>query len=413
MKENETVRSRRDFLRKGAFGLAGLAVLPSVLSKDARAETSETGEKEKTGKKWKLVKRTLGKTGITLPVVSLGVMTTENPEVVRAALDAGITLIDTAHGYQRGRNEEMVGEVIKGRPRDSFVIATKISGPEDGRTGLFTKDATTELFTERFETSLKRLGLDYVDILYIHSVMRKEAVMHEPFLSAMEKLKKEGKARFIGVTTHSREPDVIRAAAESKCHDVVLTAYNFRQPHTKEIEKAMAEANKAGLGIIAMKTQAGVYWDREREHPINMKAALKWVLRNENVHTTIPGATTFDQLETDLSVMEDLSLTPEEREELKLGQKLGMSGLYCQQCGRCVSQCGTGLEIPTLMRSYMYVYGYRDLRMAKEALASVDLSKLPCRNCETCRVDCAMGFDVRRKIEDVARLRSVPNDFVI
>jgi aryl-alcohol dehydrogenase-like predicted oxidoreductase len=415
MKKSEKMGSRRTFLKKGAFGLAGLTVLPSILSKEVRAETEKTEEsetKEKTAKKRKLIKRTLGKTGITVPIVSLGAMTVENPELVRAALDAGITHIDTAHAYQRGRNEEMVGEMVKDLPRDSFVVATKVTGPEDRKTGMFTKDATAELFTEKFETSLKRLGLDYVDILYIHSVVRKEAVVYEPFLSALEKLKKEGKTRFIGVSTHGGEPEVIRAAIESKSHDVVLTAYNFRQPHVKEVETAMAEANEAGLGIVAMKTQAGVYWDRERQHPINMKAALKWVLSNENVHTTIPGVTTFDQLETDLSAVEELPLTPEEKEELKLGQKLGMLGLYCRQCRKCVTQCGRGLEIPALMRSYMYVYGYRNLRIAKETLASVDLSNLPCNNCGTCRVDCSMGFDIKRSIEDVARVRHVPYDFL-
>ena len=49
---------------------------------------------------------------------------------------------------------------------------------------------------------------------------------------------------------------------------------HFRQPHLKEMDKAIEEASKAGLGIVAMKTGAGVYWDSERQHPINMKAAL-------------------------------------------------------------------------------------------------------------------------------------------
>ena len=81
----------------------------------------------------------------------------------------------------------------------------------------------------------------------------------------------------------------------------------------------MAYAAKAGVGIIAMKTQAGVFWDRERQHQINMKAALKWALANENVHTAIPGFTTFDQMNLDLSVMEDLQLTPAEKKDLTLG----------------------------------------------------------------------------------------------
>ena len=68
-----------------------------------------------------------------------------------------------------------------------------------------------------------------------------------------------------------------------------------------------------------MKTQAGVYWDRFRARKINMKAALKWVLQDENVHTTIPAFSNFQEMEEDLSVMGDLELTPEEKRDIELG----------------------------------------------------------------------------------------------
>jgi predicted aldo/keto reductase-like oxidoreductase len=229
----------------------------------------------------------------------------------------------------------------------------------------------------------------------------------------MVKLKEQGRVRFIGVSTHAKEHDVIRAAIKSRVHDVVLTAYNFRQPHVKELEKAMAEANKAGLGIVAMKTQAGVYWDTERQKPINMKAALKWVIRNKDVHTTIPGIATFDELEMDMSVMDDLKLTPEEEKDLQLGSLHGLQGLYCQQCRKCIEQCRRSLEIPTFMRSYMYTYGYRDLAAAVEAMRPVDIPESPCDGCSTCSVICSMGFDVKQRVTDIARIRHVPEEFVV
>ena len=95
---------------------------------------------------------------------------------------------------------------------------------------------------------------------------------------------------------------MLDAAVECGIYDVVLTAYNFRQKNKEEMGEAMARAAKTGIGIVAMKTQAGAYWDKERQEPINMKAALKWALQNENVHTSIPGFTAFDQLELDLTV---------------------------------------------------------------------------------------------------------------
>jgi predicted aldo/keto reductase-like oxidoreductase len=409
MSDQHTVNSRRSFIKKGAAGLAGAVVLPSVL----KGQEKEAAAKKK--KERKLIYRTLGKTGLKLPIVSMGVMNADNPKLVEAALDAGMIHLDTAHVYQRGRNEEMIGKVIKGRPRDSFVLATKVpGGGMDRKTGLFTKQTDPKAFVEKFHTSLKRLGVDYVEIFYLHSVVKKEAVMYEPLLSAMVKLKKEGKVRFIGVSTHRNEPEVLRAAADSNVYDVVLSAYNFNQPHVKKMDEALAYAVKKGIGTVAMKTQAGVYWDRERTRQINMKAALKWALQNENIHTSIPGFTTFDQMELDLSVMENPALTPKEKADLKLGDKLsGLHGLYCTQCGSCQAQCPHGLDIPTMMRSYMYAYGYKSPGLAKDTLREIDLSTVPCSQCGTCGVQCTMGFDVKNKVTDIARLNNIPEEFLV
>jgi predicted aldo/keto reductase-like oxidoreductase len=265
---------------------------------------------------------------------------------------------------------------------------------------------------EKFETSLKRLGLDHVDILYMHSVIKKEAALFEPLLNALVKLKKEGKTKFIGVTTHSNEPEVIRAATDSKVYDVVLTAYNFLQPHLAEVKKEVARATQAGLAVIAMKTQAGVYWDRARTQQINMKAALKFVLQDENILTTIPGFTTFDQLELDLTVMNDLTLTEQEKIDLKLIPKQSRRGLYCIQCGECVAQCRYKLDIPTFMRSYMYAYGYRNYAVARDTFMSAATQEIPCRTCSTCSVACKSKFDVRSKMLDIARIKDVPDEFL-
>jgi predicted aldo/keto reductase-like oxidoreductase len=406
--ENGPETGRRSFLKKTAAGIVGAAIATSFPDA-ARAETPAQSKKTRT-----FVRRKLGKTGLELPVVSMGVMNADNPELVRAALDAGIVHFDTAHYYQRGRNEEMIGQMIKGRSRDSFVIATKVLGsPIDSKTGLYKPEATEGPFIEKLETSLKRLGLEHVEILYLHNVVARGGALHEPYLNAFAKLKTQGKIRFAGVSTHANEPEVIRAAAESGAYDVVLTAYNFRQPHAAEVEKAMAEAAKAGLAVVAMKTQAGAYWDKERQRPINMKAALKWALRNDCVHTAIPGFTTFDQMEVDLSVMEDLALTPAEEIDLKEDSQMGLRGLYCDQCGKCAPLCPHGLDIPSVMRSYMYAYGYRNLAAAKEVFESAGIEDVPCESCAACHVECTMRFDVKERATAIARIRNVADDFIV
>jgi len=289
----------------------------------------------------------------------------------------------------------MIGEVVKDRPRDSYIIATKV-----------VVLTTTAEYIENVEVSLRRLNLDHVDILYVHAAGSRSDVLFEPVLKALDKLKQDGKTRFVGVSTHGHEPEVIRAAVEGRFHDVVLTAYNFRQDHGEDVRAAVAEAARAGLGVVAMKTLAGRYWDKQRTQPINTRAALKWVLNDPNVTTAIPGMTTFDQLEDDLSVMADLPLTDQERQDLRLNPS--SAGLYCQQCGRCLAACREKLPLPALMRAYMYAFGYQNLGAAYDLVTTLDLPESPCLTCSACDVRCVKGIDVSDRVKDVARLRGLP-----
>jgi predicted aldo/keto reductase-like oxidoreductase len=409
--DHRVKKDRRNFIKTGIGSLAGMAVLPSIL-KDSNKTVTMIGKSRPN-----FIYRKLGKTGLKLPIVGMGVMNADNPQLVRRALELGITHLDTAHYYSRGRNESMVGEVIKDFPRDSFILATKVRAStvdrESAPQGDAIKEETFESFINKVEISLKRLKTDYVDILYLHSVKSKEAALNEMVFKAMQKLKKDGKIRFIGISTHRNEPEVITAAVESKIYEVILTAYNFRQRNSQELEKALERAANSGLGIVAMKTQAGVFWDKERKNPINMKAALKWALQNENIHTSIPGFTTFDQLETDISVMENLILTPQEKTDLRVGQKETLTGLYCQQCGQCSLQCPNNLDIPKIMRGYMYGYGYKNLLMAKETMESLKYSSISCSDCQVCNVTCTMGFDIKEKILDISRIKAVPRDLLV
>jgi predicted aldo/keto reductase-like oxidoreductase len=397
MKKSKNLRtSRRDFLKAGLFGIAGASILKGCSS-------SQTDPVDRS-KDRKIVYRTLGQTGLRLPVVSMG--SSYAIELVHMALDEGIAYIHTSSSYQERNHERILGDVFRDRPRDSFVIGTSPDLPyEFGKGGLSLDlglNADPDLILQSIEGSLRRLKLEYVDIYYLCSISSPETARHEPYMRAFEKLKKSGKTRFVGIGTHSNEPALIRAAAESGFWDVVLTSYNFRQTHRQDIHDALSQAADAGLGVVAMKTQAGVYWDRARQNMINMKAALKWVLQDKNVHTTIPAFSNFEEMEEDLSVMEDLNLTPEEERDLRLGEELGLAGLFCQQCRQCVAQCPAGLEIPGLMRAYMYAFGHKKPNKAQETLRGFDSAALACRDCDVCTVRCALGFDVRSRALELA-----------
>ena len=386
---------RRDFMKSTLAGVGGLFFLPKI---DMKQELRLV---EAKGKEKKIVYRTLGKTGIKVPVISMGAHHTDNPNLVRVALDSGIVMLDTAQAYQRGQNEEMIGQVLKGRPRDSYVIATKAGLPNNQTTGLYTEEATEKAFLKKVDSSLKNLGLDYVDIYYHHNVWKRESALYEPILKALEKVKKEGKARFVGITTHMNEPEVIRAAVDSKFYDVILTSYNFQQKHYAEMRNAIAGASQAGLGVVGMKAIRG--GSGQAPTVKNTAAALKWVLQDPNVATIVPGFTTFEEMNIDLTVMEDPSLTDSEKKDLQ--KEASLPGLYCQGCRQCLGQCPEHLPIPDLMRAYMYAHGYRNLTHAQDLVLSLNLPTRVCEDCSQCQVRCLIGFNVSRKIRDVVLLR--------
>ena len=391
-----TRTSRREFLKAGFAGIAGASIL-TVCSKNQSSPGDQSIDR-------KIVYRTLGRTGLRLPVVSMG--STYGIGLVRRALDEGIVYIHTSSGYAERNHERLLGEVFQNRPRDSFAIGTSPNLPYDYGSGDRSMDlglnTDPDLILKSIEGSLKRLKLEFVDIYYLLSIGRVETANHEPYMRAFEQLKKSGKTRFVGIGTHSNEPEIIKAATESGFWDVILTSYNFRQTQYPEVSEAIRKAADAGIGVVAMKTQAGVYWDRSRQRKINMKAALKWVLQDKNVHTTIPAFSNYEEILEDLSVMEDLKLTAEERRDLKLGTGLGLAGLYCQQCRQCLPQCPAGLEIPRLMRAYMYAFGHKKPHKASETLNGWSSTGLACRDCGDCSVRCAQGFDIRSRALELA-----------
>ncbi len=407
------MQDRRKFLKNSLLTVAGAGLI-------SRSHSQSPSGQESLQDDTKLLYRSLGKTGIRLPVISMGTGNTDNPNLVRSALDKGVKLFATAEAYQNGNNESMVGSVLKDRPRDSFIIMTSSADISwiDTKTGVFKDSFDPKVFLQRVDESLKRLEVDYVDIFIQPFAATRESVFYEPVSKAMEAIKKSGKAKYLGIATHRLEHEAIRAAVDIGIHDVIMTAYNFRRQgwgsmqNGEELDAAIQYAPESGLGIIAMKTMAGVYWDKERTKPINPTAALKWALQNKNVHTTVPDCSTYDQLDQDLAIMANLELTEEEKQDLKPPSEDLSSGLYCQQCNKCISQCPESMDIPTIMRSYMYAYGYKNLELARKTLCSTGLHSFPCNDCSNCTVNCQMGFDVRSKILDIARLQDIPEDFI-
>ncbi len=294
---------RRDFIRKGIAGTAGIMALSGTLFPVPGQDSGKP-----------VIYRTLGRTGLKIPLISFSVMRADNPGLCKAAYEKGIKLFDTAHLYQNGNNELMLGNVLKNYPRDSFYLATKIKPAGLDKDGKPTRQTTTDDFLEKFYLSLSHLKMDYVDILYIHSVDNTEIINYKPVLTALKRLRKEGKIRFAGFSTQRNETNVINAAADTGRWDVILTSYNFNQTYVADLKAAIHMASAAGIGIMAMKTLAGGgFFDQGKTKPINTAAALKWVLSNEDITSAMPEMTDFDQLEINVKMLTDITLTENEK----------------------------------------------------------------------------------------------------
>jgi uncharacterized protein len=402
MSQNE----RREFLKKGLVGICGAAIIPGA----SMASFGKRGEK---GSIPTLASRTLGRTGIKTPLISMGTSEVSSVDLVRRGYDEGIKLFFSATYYGQGNNERLVGEALKGLPRDSFVVGTAAT-PEglNPRAGTLPKDMTAQAYMKTAEESLKRFGLDHVDILLLPFAGTREYVLSEPILEAMTELKKQGKIRFSGIATHSGCEEALRAAADAKIYDMAMTAYNFKTENKEAMNDALAYAAKTGMGLVAMKTTAGVAGDKNRTKPLNISAALKWVLQNQNISNIVSGMSSIEELRKNLEMIKDPRLSDQDLKELELAERGPEPGLYCRQCRKCVPQCPNNLDIPTLMRSYMYAYGYRNVAHARYTLDTVDVSGKPCDTCGVCKVTCGSGFDVKDRIQDIIRLKDVPLEFL-
>jgi predicted aldo/keto reductase-like oxidoreductase len=371
-------------------------VAPEVAMLAVKGNTGTKGEEG-------ILTRVLGKTGMEIPILSMGVMRADNPAVVRAAYNSGLTHFDTAHGYQRGKNEEMLGDFFKDKDRNTFTIATK--GKANPNSDNFEKE-----YEELLNISLRRLQMDYVDIFYFHAIDNLEDVTNPRLIAMMKKFKEEGKIRHIGFSTHANKPEQIDKAIEAGIYEVILISYNFKLDILSEVEAAIQRGVDAGIGFIAMKTMVGGVEDSEGKKKIDGSACLRWVWQNPNITTAIPGFTSFDLLDNCLEAAHSPELKQQDRKYLAGLQNNEM--LYCQNCGNCVSQCTQHLPIPVIMRAYMYNYGYKYPSLSKETLAEASVTGNECSGCRVCTVNCSSGFKVSDKIAAITPIMNVPSYFL-
>ncbi len=391
------ISNRRAFLRKVAVSSASVTAGFAASGFFPRRISGETSSDFA-----RVVYRELGSTGFKASEVGFGAMNMRDAELVHAAIDRGINYIDTAYRYMRGANEEIIGSVMKTK-RDKVFLTTKV--------GI---DKKLRQIPGEIETSLKRLQTDHVDLLLFHKLDKKEDVSNDDYMKVFDDARKKGYARFIGVSTHENQSEVIDAAVQSKFWEAVLTGYNYSSPPT--LTASIKRAREAGLAIIGMKIL--ITTDRPRKpfpdirkdktgNTTNQQALLKWVLENPHIDTTIPGMTTFEHLADDLAVM-GMKLTFDDQRILKRYAENTRGG-YCQGvagCTGCKDKCPKGVAINEINRCVNYAYGYNDIDLARENYQKLSESSgvNVCSECSECVVTCVNGLDLNDTIQKAKEL---------
>lgn len=160
----------------------------------------------------------------------------QGKEVVRKAIDHGITLLDTAYIYGPERSEELVGEVVKEYPREQVKIATKGSHYFDEEDNV-QQNNDPEFIKQQVENSLKRLQTDYIDLYYIH--FPDDNTPKDKAVAALQELKEEGKIKAIGVSNFTL--DQLKEANKDGYVDVVQLEYNLLHRENEDVMQYAAE----------------------------------------------------------------------------------------------------------------------------------------------------------------------------
>ncbi|TDD47841.1 aldo/keto reductase [Nonomuraea terrae] len=197
-------------------------------------------------------KRTLGTDGLRVSALGLGCMgmsdfygqgdDQESVAVIRRALDLGIDFLDTADMYGNGTNEELVGRAIKGR-RDEVVLATKFGIKREG--GTRTIENSPDYIRAACDASLRRLGVDHVDLYYLHR--RNPGVPIEESVGAMAELVEQGKVRYLGLSEVSA--GTLREAHAVHPITALQSEYSL---FTRGLEaEILPAARELGIGLVA------------------------------------------------------------------------------------------------------------------------------------------------------------------
>ena len=307
--DHDVSLSRRDFIRSGAAGAA-------LLLGNALPTWADSGA-------GKLPERPLGKTGVKVPILGLGTVAVGNLPNEKAALalihqaiDLGVTYIDTAPARTRlavmtgyGKAQRYLKAVLKERRKEVFIVTKCLETDGDKTIGLL-------------KSNLAELGIEQVDLAYTHSIGHAvydfdNLVADNGPMAALEKAKKEGLTRFVGITGHNR-PEKFAQVIARRDIDVMMNAVNIIDRHTYAFEDLVWPlARQKKIGLAAMKVYGGGIETCKMPEDLR-QASFRFAQSVKGVALTVIGMRSQEELEQNVAWAKSLTpMTSEEAQELK------------------------------------------------------------------------------------------------
>lgn len=403
MAEKKDGLTRRDFMK--TVGLGGLA---AAGIDSAGAITASAQAAEKTAS---VPKRKLGKTGAEISILSLGGMidTVNNQLLIRQAFGWGVNCFDTAEAYGNGLSEEGFGRFFARNPdaRKDIFLTTKL------------KASTPDNLSAGIDKSLKRLNTDYVDLFCIHGVGDLKEI--DPSIRDWaSRMKKSGKIKFFGLSTHTNMEDCLLASSKADWMDAVMFAYNFRLMHTQKMKDAVDACAAAGVGLIAMKTQGGgpVKGGSEAEAALigklmergfnDKQAKLKAVWENPKIASICSQMPNLYILSANVAASRDLTRLSSSDLQLLENFAGQTRESYCAGCANIcvVAVCGL-VPVNDVLRCLMYYRDYGERELAREIFGGFP-GEVRERICETdysiAELNCPQGIRIAKLMREASTL---------
>ncbi len=388
---------RREFLKQTAVAGSGALLAGGV--------TTATADENAEVRAY----RRLGRTDLKISDISMGTsrLRTGEEHLVHHALDRGINYFDTAESYTRGQSETVIGNALKGKREDVFIVSKTL-------TSSGTSAAT---MMNDLDGSLRRLQTDYVDVYMNHAVNNVSVVGNPEWLAFVEQAKQQGKIRFTGISGHAgRLIDCLDYALDEDLIDVMLVGYNFGQDPAfyegltrgfdriatqPDLPRVLAKAKKQDVGVVAMKTLMGARLNDMRPYENQgaetfAQAAFSWTLANPDVDALIISMTSQGQIDEYLGASGNRFVSAEARR--LLDQYAYLNGAnYCRHaCNLCEGACPAGVPIADVLRTRMYATDYQDVTFARDEYALLDVNAAACVGCsgEPCANACPNGIEI-------------------